>query len=119
MATFWITGWNVFTDVGVRAIAERSKYAASLELVARYYLHGDDDTQATRQHRAAIAIDYSFKEGKWFTLSSGKDCLERDTGSLVSLANLTWDVGEGRQADRRRDRHAVIDRGRGDIIAAG
>jgi len=54
--------------------------------------------KATRQYRAAIALDYSFKEGKWFTVSVGKDFLERDTGSLFSLANLTWSVGEPKVA---------------------
>lgn len=76
---------STLIDSGARVIYAQSRYAASMEAVARTFT---DDFVGVR---AVVSGDYMVSKGKWLSVSIGKDF--SDDGPIFSLANLTWGVG--------------------------
>ncbi len=90
------TGLHDYTsDVGVRGIIAKDAYAGSVEAIWRHSLSKDDGITADDdQYRLALALDVHLTDGTWLTLSFGKDFSQSEAGSLFSLANLKYGLGD-------------------------
>jgi len=78
-------------DSGLRGILARDRYAISAEGMYRTLVDEKDDEDL---YRVALAFDYMVRDGSWLTVSFGKDFEGKDVGSLFTLANLKWGIGE-------------------------
>ena len=77
-------------DVGLRAIVQRERYAASLEGVLRRTWDGEAATKG----RLAILAEYRIAGDTWVSVAFGRDELVSDVGAIFTSANLRWAFGQ-------------------------
>jgi hypothetical protein len=74
-----------FFETGLRLIRSKDSYAASIELMMR---------APTTTYRVAAALDYHLQDNTWLTFSFGRDFASGEGGSLFSLANIKFGIGD-------------------------
>jgi hypothetical protein len=82
-------------DLGGRAILAKDAYAVSLEAIWRHAFDlpamSPDDANT---FRLALALDIHLWSSTWLTLAFGHDFASSNPGSLFSLANIKYGVGD-------------------------
>ena len=82
-------------DLGGRAILAKDAYAVSLEAIWRHAFDlpamSPDDADT---FRLALALDIHLWSSTWLTLAFGHDFASSNPGSLFSLANIKYGVGD-------------------------
>jgi hypothetical protein len=82
-------------DLGVRAILAKDAYAVSLEAIWRHAFDlpamSADDADT---FRLALALDIHIRDSTWLTLAFGRDFAASNPGSLFSLANVKYGLGD-------------------------
>ena len=82
-------------DLGARGILAKDAYAVSLEAIWRHAFDRSDMSIAPSDtFRLALALDIHIWSTTWLTLAFGRDFASSDPGSLFSLANLKYGVGD-------------------------
>ena len=82
-------------DLGSRVILAKDAYAVSLEAIWRHAFDrpamSPDDADT---FRLALALDIHLRSSTWLTLAFGHDFASSNPGSLFSLANIKYGVGD-------------------------
>jgi len=87
-------GWDGFAALGARAIESRDDYAGSIEVIGRRQIKGEGAAGADLLLKVAVEAEYMIRDGKWLTLTFGKEFAAADAGSLFALANVSWSFGD-------------------------
>ena len=82
-------------DLGARGILAKDAYAVSLEAIWRHAIDRSEmSTASSDTFRVALALDIHVWSTTWLTLAFGRDFASSEPGSLFSLANLKYGVGD-------------------------
>jgi hypothetical protein len=86
---------DYLADVGARGILAKDAYAVSLEAIWRHALDRSEmSTARSDTFRVAVALDIHVWASTWLTLAFGRDFASSDPGSLFSIANLKYGIGD-------------------------
>jgi hypothetical protein len=80
-------------DIGGRGVYAWSRHAVSLETVFRRTTRGDEDDDYMR---VSLSFDTEVAENTWLNLTFGRDLDADRPGSLLTIANVQWNVGKRR-----------------------